>query len=174
MMRTELPTDASSLICIAKCDAFVEIAPCVETMLVPPSVWAEAVEAGERIGAAEVSEIRAAEAAGSVRRIGLDAQQTRLARALANSERLGKGESEVLALGRQDGRCIVDEGRASRVAASMGIAAVPTLLLPVIGYREGRMDLAEAFGLVRRLAVVAGARAEVVFAIEQALKGGTG
>jgi predicted nucleic acid-binding protein len=167
-----IPADASSLIYIAKCDAFREMARCVPLVLVPLAVWEEAVEAGDRIGAPEVGRIKQASRVGLLERVDLSAGEIRVAHTLAETHRVGRGESEVLVLGKRHGRCIVDEGRASRVALSMGITPIPTLLLPVLGYRSGAIGRRGALDLIRRLAVVAGAKAEVVFAIEAELSGG--
>jgi predicted nucleic acid-binding protein len=166
----EIPADASTLIYIAKADAFREIQRCVPAILVSPSVWREAVLEGERIGAAEVPRITAAADVGSVRRA--EVSETDLARAMsiAAEYRLGAGESETLALGTRIGRAIVDEGRATRVAAALGVAAVSTLFLPVIGKRHGRLDEEAAVRLLHRLAIVISPRAEVLLAIEQHLR----
>jgi predicted nucleic acid-binding protein len=165
------PIDASSLIYLAKSDAFDELRRCVGAVLVPPAVWHEAVEEGERIGASEVSRIRAAEGSGIARRVSLSATATRMAGMIREEHRLGRGESEVLALTKTGERCIVDEGRASRVARSLGLTPVPTLLLPVLGYRSGGMSHEAALALIRRLAVVMSVKAEVVFAVEDQLRG---
>lgn len=172
MAEQGAPADASSLIYIAKCDAFGEIHRVVPSILVPASVWEESVEAGQRVSAPEVQRITDALDAGFLRRTGLSRIGRQHARTLAETHRLGRGESEVLTLARSPGTCIVDEGRASRIAVSMGITPVPTLLLPVAGHRWGVMTREEALDLVRRLAVVTGTRAEVVFAIEEELSGG--
>src|SRR5712691_6075842 len=113
-MDEELPADASTLIYIAKADAFQEIQRCVSTILVPSSVWREAVEEGEGIGAVEVPRIRKAEQAGSLRLAELAEAEAALAAAIAGEHRLGSGESEALALGKPIGQAIVDEGRATR------------------------------------------------------------
>lgn len=165
-----VPADASSLIYIAKCDSFREVQRCAPLILVTPSVWEEAVEGGEQIGAPEAL-IRVAAETGWLQRVALEKEAARLARSIPAGERLGRGEREVLAMGRLVGRCIVDEGRAARVAASMGIASVPTLLLPALGYRSDRLDRSEAVDLMRCLAVVTGATAAVIFAAEALLGG---
>src|SRR6266508_1400575 len=95
----EAPADASTLIYIAKADAFVEVAQCVQTLLVPPAVWREAVAEGERAGAAEVPRIRAAQGLGVLERVQLSQADQRLAATIAAENRLGSGESEVLAIG---------------------------------------------------------------------------
>src|SRR6266508_1601994 len=135
-MDQEVPADASTLIYLAKADAFMEVGLCVAGLLAPPSVWREAVVDGERIGALEVPRIRAAQ---SLRQVDLSEAQGALARTLASEHRLGAGESEVLALGRSAGYAVVDEGRGARVARSLGIVAISTLFLPVLGRRGGAL-----------------------------------
>jgi predicted nucleic acid-binding protein len=170
MEREGIPGDASILIYLAQADAFEAAARCVGSILVPPSVWREAGDDGERIGAVEVPRIRAAAEAGSLRRVELSEREEALAAAIAGSGRLGSGESEVIALATRGGQAIVDEGRAARVAEARGITVVSTLFLPVIGRRAGVLQEREAIDFLRRLAVVIGPRAEVVYTIEQHLR----
>jgi predicted nucleic acid-binding protein len=169
-MEQELPADASSLIYLAKADAFQDVALCVQTIHVPPAVWHESVEEGERIGAPEVQHIRDALVAGSLNRVELSAAQSRLAVTIATENRIGRGESEVLALARPGAQVLIDEGRASRVARILGIVPLPTLFLPVVGHRAGDLAFEEAFDLLRRLGTVTGVRSDVALAIEQELR----
>ncbi len=173
MRREAYPADASSLIYIAKADAFEEIMSCVDGIRVPPGVWHETVDAGEEIGATEVPRIRDAETRGILERVSLDDDQVALAASLASEHRLGRGESEVLALARPGTRAIVDEGRAARVARSLGVTPVSTLFLPVLGRKRGRLGRDEAVALLRRLAIPTGATAEAVYVIEDHLPGDT-
>lgn len=166
----ELPGDASTLIYLAKADAFDAASSCISSILVPPAVWREAVEAGERLAYPDVPRIREAEANGWLRRIDLDDEDQSLAGTIAVEHRLGSGESEVLAVGQTTGRALVDEGRAARAARALGIVPVSTLFLPVLGNRSGHLDETSALVLLRKLAIVTGARAEAVFAIEEHLR----
>ena len=170
MKKEAYPADASSLIYIAKADAFEEIMSCIGGICVPPGVWQEAVDAGEEIGATEVPRIRDAEARGFLQRVSLNEDQVALAASIASEHRLGRGESEVLALARPGTRAIVDEGRAARAARSLGIVSVSTLFLPVLGCERGRLDADEAVALLRRLAIPTGATAKAVYAIEDHLR----
>lgn len=135
------------------------------------SVWREAVDEGERIGAPEVGRIRAAAERGTLRRVALSPNVETESEAIRASRRLGLGESEVIALGKESGWAIVDEGRASRVARTLGIRTLSTLFLAVMGHRRGQLARDEAVALLRRLAVVANASAEAVLAIERHLGG---
>lgn len=170
MYPGELPCDASTLIYLAKADAFSEAVRCVGPLVVTPSVWREAVEEGERIGAPEVPRIREAEMEGLLHRVDLDETEQKLAESLAVEQRLGAGESEVLALATTTGQAVIDEGRASRVAEAVGITPVSTLFLPLVGRQQRALQTREALALLRRLAVVTGARAEVVFRLESELR----
>jgi predicted nucleic acid-binding protein len=169
MKREAYPADASSLIYIAKADAFEEIMRCIDGIGVPPGVWREAVDAGDEIEAAEVPRIRDAEARGWLQRLSLTEEQVALAASIASEHRLGGGESEVLALANPGTRAIVDEGRAARVARSLRVTPVSTLFLPILGRERGEFSPNEAIALLRRLAVPTGASAEAVYAIEDHL-----
>ena len=169
-MQRRIPGDASTLIYLAKADVFELARKCVPAILVSPAVWREAVVEGERIGALEVPRIRAALEAGSLEAVELSAPEAALADTIAAVDRLGSGESEVLALAMQVGQAMVDEGRAARVAEARGITVVSTLFLPVVGRRSGNLGEEEAIEFLRRLAIVIGPRAEVVYAIEQNLR----
>jgi predicted nucleic acid-binding protein len=166
----EAPADASTLIYIAKADAFHDVAWCVSRLLVPQGVWREAVVEGERVGAAEVPRIHAAEAADLIVCMELSEAMQALASTIAAENRLGIGESEVLAIGRGLGHAIIDEGRGSRVARALGLVPYSTLFLPILGRRSGQLSATRAVGLLGRLATVTGARSDVVQAIERELR----
>lgn len=161
--------DASTLIYLAKADALPIAARCVGPLLIPPAVWKECVEAGERKGALDVARIRLAEHEGLVRPVELPARALARAREIAERHMLGTGESELLAMARAGQMVLLDEGRATRVAVSFGLSPISTLLVPVIGAFHGRLAVAEAKTLVRRLAVVSGARADLVLQLEAIL-----
>ncbi|MFN0153116.1 MAG: hypothetical protein ACKVUT_01895 [Gaiella sp.] len=166
MEERGLPADATCLIYIAKIDAFELAGRCVPRLLVPPAVWRESVVDAERLGYTDAQRIRAAEQTGIVHSVALDAETGRRAADLASSWRIGQGESETLALARDVGRAIVDDGRAARVAEAVGIEPVSTLFLPVLGALAG-MSRADATGFLRRLAIVASARAETALEVEE-------
>lgn len=165
-----MPADASSLIYLAKASAFEQASACVPALVAPPAVWSEAVDAGRRIGAPEVDRIVQAHERGFVRRAEPADELAQRSAAIALEHRLGAGESEVLALAGPREVVVVDEGRATRVALSLGLVPVSTLFLPVLGRRRGTLDEAESIALLRRLAVVTGASADATFAIEEVLR----
>lgn len=169
-MFANVPADASTLVYLAKADAFDAATRCVESISVPPLVWAEAVEAGQEKGAPEVARIEQAHGDGFLQRVELSEDQLAFATRIRNEHRLGHGESEVLALGQSGALVLVDEGRAARVAQALGINAVSTLFLPVLGRRHGPIPRGAALRLLEDLAVVTGARAEVVLRIQQEIE----
>lgn len=166
MSTEELPADASTLIYLAKGEAFSEARRCLMQILVPPAVWREAVEDAERLSYPDVPRIRSAAEDGFVLRVELDSDAQALAGSIATEHRLGVGESEVLALGRIAGRALLDDGRAARVAQALGVEPISTLFLPVLGCMHGGLERGQALALLRRLAIVTGARAETIYEIE--------
>jgi predicted nucleic acid-binding protein len=168
----ELPADASCLIYLAKIDGFALAARCLSALVVAPAVWREAVEDGERLGYADAVNITEAHEAGFLARIELDESSTAFAGQLAATWRLGQGEGETLAIGSRIGRVVVDDGRAARVAHTLGIEPVSTLFLPALGaVRE--LDAASALTFARDLAVVMNARAEALIAVEEFIRRST-
>lgn len=159
------------MIYVAKADAFEEAVACVGPIGASPSVWSESVEAGERIGAPEVTRIRVAADMSFVQHVSLDEELDGLATSVATEHRLGAGESEVIALATRTGTALLDEGRATKAAAALGVLVISTLFFPVIGLQAGRIDQERAVALLRRLAPGTGATAAVVQTIEQHLRG---
>lgn len=135
----------------------------------PPAVWQEAVVAGQERGHEEVGQILQAEDQGVVTQVELDQSRLRRATLIRSRHALGSGESQVITLAERVGHAIVDEGRASRVAESLGIQVASTLFLPVLAVQEG-VDAGEAQAELRKLSVVVAPRADVLLAIEQRLK----
>lgn len=173
MQEEGLPADATTLIYLAKADQFAVVPQCGFALLCPPAVWREAVEEGEASGYGDVSSIRDAEQSAWIRRTDLTKDDERAASTIAMSHRLGHGESEVLALGRAAGRVVVDDGRAARVAESMGIQPISTLFLPALAVLRGNLDRSAATVALRAIARAASARAEAVIEIERLIGGET-
>lgn len=168
-MEKGAPADASSLIYLARADAFPALAPVVGRLLAPPGVWFEAVEEGERIGAPEVPRIHRAKELGLLERVSLDASERKRADGLRR-QGLGRGECEVLAIGARTRTVVIDEGRGSRVARASGLEPISTLQLVVLAFRQGNLDARAAHELARELAKVMNVTAEVFTAIERRLK----
>ena len=163
----DVPSDATTLIYLAKADAF-ELAPaCAMRLIATPAVWREAVEDGEDAGYADASLIRDAEKSGHVLRVALSQSESLAASRIASTHRLGQGESETLAIVTPDGRVLVDDGRATRVALALGYVAISTLFLPLLAVQLGGLETSHAKAVLRRLAQVASARAEAVIELER-------
>jgi hypothetical protein len=169
-MDREVPADASSLIYFAKADAFELAGRVARPILVPPSVWRDAVIAGQDVGAPEVPRILLAQREELLRRVELAESELGLAGTIATQHRLGLGESEVLAIAPIGGRAILDEGRATRVARSRGVVPISTVFLPVVGFAAGDLDAEQARELLRNIASVVGIRADVSLALERQLR----
>ncbi|MGH3082617.1 MAG: hypothetical protein ACRDNP_00900 [Gaiellaceae bacterium] len=171
MQGEEVPADATTLIYLAKADQFSVVPLCGFALLCPSAVWREAVEEGEASGYGDVSVIVDAERSGWIRRTGLTAYQEKTASSIATSHRLGLGESEVLALAAATGRAVIDDGRASRVAESIGVTPISTLFLPAIAATRRSLDRSGATASLHAIARAAGARAEAVNEIERLIGG---
>jgi predicted nucleic acid-binding protein len=169
----EVPSDASSLIYLGKAAAFELIERIGMTLLAPPGVWDESVTAGQAGGYSDVVEIEGAADRGLVEQRDLNPHVAERARELRDRYNLGRGESEVLALGQEHSFVLIDEGRATKVAVSLGIGTMSTLLLPPLAVERG-MTVPDALAMLRRVAAAAGARAETMTEIERSMKGGRG
>lgn len=154
METAGVPVDASSLIYLAKADAFREAHSSVGVLSAPPAVWREAVEAGIDKGIADPQRILSAQRAGWVRATPIGTQREQAARVLAGQYRLGHGESQVLVMGRRAARVVLDDRRAVRVAVALGYMPVSTVLLPVLGVRERGLSRQVAMDMLKRLAAV--------------------
>lgn len=170
MRQTQPPVDASTLIYLAKADAFDELAGFLPTLLVTPAVWREAVEQGEERAAREVQRIRDAESKGQLRRVPVNEEDRRRVRQIRTDYGLGAGESEALVAAEAGGVVIIDEGRASRVASDLGLVPISTLFLPLWGRRSGALTAARARKLLHRLAAPTGVRGDVLLELERRLE----
>ena len=166
----ELAADSSALIYIAKAHVFDDLHAIGATLVVVPGVWHEAVVDGRRFGYADVGQIEAAGELGHLRRVQMRASQLELAETVATEERLGMGESQVIVYARATGlRAIVDDRRAARAARARGASAFSTLALGLLARRSGT-PLDRCLELTRALAVVTGARVDVLQQYERRLR----
>lgn len=166
----EAAGDASTLIYLAKAQAFGEVALFLRPILAPPTVWVEAVDQGDAIGASEVNRIREAEEKGLITRVALTPSIRRQATRLRQRHRIGQGESEVIAMTEIGDLVIVDEGRATNVALALGLIPLSTLFLPLLGIRVDALTEEEAKSLLHRLAGPTGARSSTISEIEKRLE----
>jgi predicted nucleic acid-binding protein len=154
MRRDGILVDTSALIYLAKADAFREAYDSVGSMLIPPAVWQEAVEAGIRRGVSDPEVILKAQDADWVRAVSIPSRVEELAHGLAERYRIGQGESQVLAMAKRETRVVIDDLRATRVAVALGYLPVPTVFLPIVGMRERGLPRQRATEMLRRLAGV--------------------
>lgn len=164
------PVDACALIHLAKAEALAVTASAFGALIAPPSVWREAVEAGTQRSDPEVPAILMAEARGWIRRQALDARQRKRAADLADRHGLGAGEAEVLAIGPGHPLVLSDEVRGRRRAESLGIVAIPTLLVPLLCADRDVLDEAAAITLLGALARHCNARFEEVTQVERDIR----
>lgn len=144
--------DASSLIYLAKAGAIAVTTGYLGPLLVTPAVWAEAVDSGEARGSPDAARIRLDVEQGLVKQVRLDASSTQRARRIATQFGLGRGESEVLAIGGGKEFVLLDEHRATRAARHLGILCVETIVVPGLCVRAGVIGQAEALALLDELA----------------------
>lgn len=145
------PVDASSLIYLAKASALRVAAGYLGTLLVPPAVWRETVEAGERRGSPDAAAVRIALEHGVVRQLPLVHGERERADRLARAFGIGAGESEVLTLGGEREVVLLDEHKATRAAGHLGILSVRTIVLPGLCVQAGLLDRSGAFALLDEL-----------------------
>ena len=163
------PADTSTLIHLAKADALAIAHGVLGPLAVTPAVWREAIESGERKGAGDPARIRSAVEEGLLIRVELNDKQVRRAAGIARDYRVGRGESEVMALTAAGSRVLLDEGRGTLAAQALGLVPVSTLYIPLFGYWTSTLERAEALRLLRALASVTGARAVEVIRLEALL-----
>lgn len=166
MNKPGILSDASSVIYLAEADALRDAAVLVGALLVPPAVWREAVEAGERRGQLDQVSIRSARDQGLLHVLELDPEIEKRAIEIKRRRRIGFGESQVLAIAKQGGLVLMDDRRAARVAMSMGVSPARTISLPVLCWRRGLIDSSGALDLLRRLTRVVGVRADLLMRLE--------
>ena len=169
MRKPGILSDASTLIYLAKADALHDAGALLGALLVPPAAWRETVESGERRGQLDKARIRSARDQGLLHIVELDPAIERRAIEIRRRRRIGFGESQVLATARKGSLVLMDDRRAARVAASMGMSTARTISLPVLCWRRGLMDSSGAVELLRRLTRAVGVRADVLIRLEAEL-----
>ena len=169
METNAILVDTSALIYLAKADAFREAHVSVGVMLAPPAVWEESVEAGIVRGLSDTEVILRAQDEGWVSTVKIAPRAESLALRLAERHRIGRGESQVLALAKRGTRVVVDDIRATRVAVALGHIPLPSVFLPVVGMREQGLSRPRAMEMLRRLARVTTISADQLARLEAIL-----
>lgn len=170
MKQDGILADASTLIYLAKADSFHEAHVVVGVMLIPPAVWQEAVDDGARRGERDPAVIMAAIERGYARRVTIAPTSEQAAHDLGERYRLGRGESQLLAIRARGNRVLIDDSRAARAAAALGLVPVSTVSIPILGYHERTLGGPVALDLLHRLARVVSLRADTLARLEVRLE----
>jgi predicted nucleic acid-binding protein len=148
-----IPTDASSLIHLAKAGQLELAHKALGPLLVPPAVWVEAITEGERIGAVEVPVLVQGFGNGWLRRVELGAKSISQARTLVERHGLGQGEAQVMAIAGEYAWILLDEHRGARRAEGIGIVVMTSLLLPLLCVDRGLLDTEGGIVVLRAIAL---------------------
>lgn len=153
-MDSGVVLDTSSLIILAKLQELEGLHEVYGPSTVTPSVFAEAVERGKRLGKDDAMVIEAAILEGWVRIAQLTRRQGGLATELQASAALGRGESEALAYAKDVGaRLIIEERRGRTVARAHSIKYTVLQVFPLEGYILQKLPYARCVDLLERIAV---------------------
>jgi predicted nucleic acid-binding protein len=166
MAERGMLADASALIYLAKADLLGAACQIVGAVRVVPAVWGEAIESGLSRRLPDAARLEQAAAEGLLRRVPLAMAPLRLAAEIGKQFRLGSGESQVFAMAKRGESILMDDGRAVRVALSLGLIPVSTLMLPALGVRRGAVDEGFARQMLRVLATVVAVRADTLAQLE--------
>lgn len=130
-------TNTTPLIALAQCDLFPLLHTLFGQVLVPPAVYREVVSEGD--GRAGAEETQGAVAEGWL--VIAVLQEPAYARSLQQAFLLGDGESETLAVARQQPTDVVllDEARAVRCAREMGLPVLRTVGLLLQAKAHGHL-----------------------------------
>jgi predicted nucleic acid-binding protein len=135
-------SDASPLIILAKANRIRLLPQLYETVAVPPSVWREAVEAGDRRPETHLLE----EASQSWLRVkGLPSKAVRVSSTLRRATPLGSGEADAIALAEAlDTAVLMDDSIAVDVARMRGLTTRWTTSVVLEAHAKGILSAREA------------------------------
>lgn len=115
--------DASPLIVLGKMEQAELLRKLYGRVLVTPSVWEEAVTRGREMGARDAAYLEKFAEGQRISRARLSAREQELAQRLRNEARVGRGESEVLAVANiRKALAVLDEKAARAAAVGLGVA----------------------------------------------------
>jgi len=154
---SQIISDASPVIYFAKMNQLNLLAQVVGIVGIPPAVYQEAVEVGQRHGRRDAFRIAKALADRDIARLTLTDQEYHLSQILQTTENLGPGESETIACALyRNATALLHDKRARRAASSRQVPtrqAVDVLFLTLLRRFK---TLAEFIELLRQLAVLTG------------------
>ncbi|MBC8448388.1 MAG: hypothetical protein H8D78_11625 [Chloroflexi bacterium] len=156
-MGRTVVSDASPLIYLAKMNQLPLLAQVVGAVAIPPTVYREAVEAGQRQGRPDADRIATAIKEQIILRLELTAQETRWAHELSIDPSLGRGECEVIACAvHRRLTVLLHDRRARRVAAAHEVRTMQAVDVLFLALLRRHTSLAEFKHLLRDLAVLTG------------------
>lgn len=131
-------TNTTPLIALAQCDLFPLLHTLFGQVLMPPAVYREVVSEGD--GRARAEETQGAIVEGWL--VIQELQEPADARRMQQAFLLGDGESEALALARQQPIDVIllDEARAVRCAREMGLPVLRTVGLLLQAKAQGHLE----------------------------------
>jgi len=164
--------DASAFIALAKVGRLRLLPEACGWAGITPAVRREVVEEGRAAGAPEVRQIERAIEEQWIREVRLSVAEKKLARQMVTGARLGKGESESLALARsRNWTVVLDDKEARWLAETAGVEYLGTAGVLLEAFVAGRFDYDELRDAVGDLAKVLWLSPDVVVEILKKAKG---
>lgn len=156
-MEIVVVSDASPLIYLAKMDKLAFLIQVVGPVAIPPAVYREAVEVGQRHGRPDADRIAAAIGEQTVVRLELTAREVQLSSGLGTDPRLGRGECEVIACAvHRHLRALLHDKKARRVASAHGVRTIQAADVLFLALLRRHVSLTEFKRLLRDLALLTG------------------
>lgn len=167
-MEIAVVSDASPLIYLTKMDKLAFLAQVMGPVAIPPAVYREAVEAGQRHGRPDAARIAAAIREKTVVRLDLTTQETQLTSGLGTDPRLGRGECEVIACAAHRRlRALLHDKKARRVASAHGVRTIQATDVLFLALLRRHISLTEFKRLLRDLTVLTGMDAATLLEREE-------
>lgn len=156
-MPFQIISDASPVIYFAKMEQLDLLVRIMGIVGIPPAVYQEAVEVGQRHGRRDASRIAEALVRGDLVRLTLTDQERQLSQDLQIKDNLGPGESETIACAfHRHATALLHDKRARRVASSHQVPTRQVVDVLFLALLRRFKTLAEFTELLRQLAVLTG------------------
>ena len=156
-MKITVVSDASPLIYLAKMDKLALLVQVVGPVAIPPAVYREAIEVGQRHRWPDADRIAAAIKDQMVVLAELTMQEVQLADGSSTDLRLGRGECEVIACAaHRHIRALLHDKKARRVATVHGVRTMQASDVLFLSLLRRHVSLVEFRHLLRELAVLIG------------------
>ncbi|HID63803.1 MAG TPA: hypothetical protein EYP49_13850 [Anaerolineae bacterium] len=157
-MNITIVSDASPLIYSAKMNKLEFLVRVVGTVAIPPAVYQEAVDAGQRHRRPDADHIAAAIKEQMIVRLELTAQEAhQLTSRLSTDPRLGAGECEVIACAAHRSlKALLHDKKARRAAAAQGVRTIQLADVLFLALLRRHVSLSEFKNLLHDLAILVG------------------